>query len=162
MKWTKGRGWRRRFSTSRARTTTSCWAGARHPGSSASEREVDGGRQAAGRFTIAQFGFKRSTQRSLASMEKAQARNKLFVKYEGIVPVEKLGGQKCHKLVRSPFTPHEEDDLNELTLYFDTEHYLQVGSVLKDKKGDLLGEYFFHNVRINPEFTEKQFTRETL
>lgn len=126
-------------------------------------RDVDGpDAKASGRFTIAQFGFKRSSQRSLASMEKAQERGTLNFRYEGIVPVEELGGQKVHKLVRTPYVPYEEDDLNELTLYFDTEHFLQVGSVLKDKKGDLLGQYFFKDVRINPEFNEKQFTREAL
>ena len=123
---------------------------------------VTGAQGFVGRFTIAQFGFKRSTQRSLASMEKAQARGKLFCKYEGIVPVEELGGQKCHKLVRFPYEPYEEDDLKELTLFFDTEHFLQVGSILRDKKGDLLGQYFFSDVRINPEFEAKQFTREAL
>lgn len=126
-------------------------------------RDVDGAdAKSSGRFTIAQFGFKKSTERSLASMLKAKERGKLNVKYEGIVPVEKLGGQKCHKIVRTPYDPPEEDELTELTLYYDTEHLLQVGAVLRDVKGQLLGEYFFTNVQINPEFTEKQFTRDAL
>jgi Protein of unknown function (DUF1571) len=126
-------------------------------------REVDGAdAKSSGRFTIAQFGFKKSTERSLASMKRAKERGTLHVKYEGIVPVEKLGGQKCHKFVRTPYDPHEEDDLNELTLYYDTEHWLQVGAILKDVKGQLLGEYFFTELKFNPEFNEKQFTRDAL
>jgi hypothetical protein len=126
-------------------------------------RDVDGAdAKASGRFTIAQFGFKKSTERTLASMKRAKDNGKLFLKYEGIVPVEKLGGQKCHKFVRSPYDPPEEDQLSELTLYYDTEHWLQVGAILRDVKGQLLGEYFFSNVQINPEFSDKQFTRDAL
>lgn len=115
-----------------------------------------------GRFSIAQFGFKQSTQRSLASMKRAQERGTLHVKYEGIVPVEKLKGEKCYKFVRTPYDPHEEDGLNELTLYYDLDHWLQVGAVLKDDKGELLGEYFFTDRKINPKFDAKQFTRDAL
>ncbi len=57
----------------------------------------------------------------------------LDVKYEGIVTVSKLGDTKCHKLVRK-YDKVEEDDLGELDLYFDTEHWLQVGSHLKTPK----------------------------
>ncbi len=126
-------------------------------------RDVDGAdAKSSGRFTIAQFGFKQSTERTLASMKRAQDRGKLHLKYEGIVPVERLKGQKCHKFVRTPYDPNEEDDLNELTVYYDTDHWLQVGAVLKDVKGQLLGEYFFYDIQINPTFTEKQFTRDAL
>ena len=126
-------------------------------------RDVDGAdAKASGRFTIAQFGFKKSTERTLASMTRAKENGKLFLKYEGIVPVEKLGGQKCHKFVRTPYDPPEEDQLSELTLYYDTDHWLQVGAVLRDVKGQLLGEYFFSNVQVNPAFSDKQFTRDAL
>src|SRR5262249_11325839 len=126
-------------------------------------REVDGtDAKKSGRFTIAQYGFKKSTERTLASMQRAKERGKLHLKYEGLVPVERLKGQKCHKFVRTPYDPHEEDDLNELTLYYDTEHWLQVGAILKDAQGQLLGEYFFYEIVINPEFDPKQFTREAL
>lgn len=116
----------------------------------------------AGRFTIAQAGFRQSTERSLASMKKAQARGALHVKYEGIVAPKELKGTECYKLVRTPYDPYEEDDLNELTLYYDTKYWLQVGAVLKDAKGQLLGEYFFTDVQVNPKFDAKQFTRDAL
>ncbi len=126
-------------------------------------RDVDGpDAKKSGRFTIAQFGFKQSTERTLASMKRAQDRGKLNLKYEGIVPVDRLKGKKCHKFVRTPYDPPEEDQLTELTVYYDTEHWLQVGAVLKDVKGELLGEYFFYNIEINPTFSEKQFTRDAL
>lgn len=125
-------------------------------------RDVDGAdAKSSGRYTIAQFGFKRSTQRSLASMTKAQERGALHLKYAGVVAVPQLGGQKCRTFVRSPYDPPEEDGLNELTLYFD-DRGLQVGSILRDTKGELLGEYFFYDLKLNPEWPANQFRREGL
>lgn len=128
-------------------------------------RDVDGPEaKNSGRFTIAQFGFKKSTERTLRSMKEAASRGRLFVRYEGIVPVEKLGGQKCYKFVRTPYDPPpaEEDQLNTLTVYYDLDHWLQVGAELRDVEGRLLGEYYFTDIQINPGFSEKQFTREAL
>ena len=117
--------------------------------------------QASGRYFITSFGFERSTKRTLVAMEKAAARGALDVKYEGIVTVSKLGETKCYKLVRH-YDKVEEDDLGELDLYFDTEHWLQVGSQLKTPKGEDLGQYFFRNIVLNPTFDPKTFTKAGL
>ena len=115
-----------------------------------------------GRFTIDQFGFHGSTQRTLASMYRAQARGALHLRYDGVYKVPELGDRPCYKLVRSPYEPLEEDELNELTLYFDQETWLQVGSILKNVRGELISEYYFRDVRLNPEFKKDQFTRGAL
>jgi hypothetical protein len=118
--------------------------------------------KASGRFTIDQFGFFLSTERTLASMYRAQARGALHLRYDGIYKVPELGDRPCYKLVRSPYQPLEEDELNELTLYFDTQTWLQVGSILKNGRGELIAEYYFSNVRLNPEFKKDQFMRGAL
>ena len=39
---------------------------------------------------------------------------------------------------------------------------MQIGSVLKDTEGNLIAEYYFIDVKLNPEFSENQFTRSAL
>ena len=39
---------------------------------------------------------------------------------------------------------------------------LQAGSLLRDSDGNIIAEYFFRDVELNPEFDEKQFTRDKL
>ena len=39
---------------------------------------------------------------------------------------------------------------------------MQVGSTLKGADGQLLGEYFFRDIELNPEFKPDTFTREAL
>lgn len=127
------------------------------------KRDVDGAdAKNSGRYTIAQFGFRKSTERTLEKMKQARARGELHVRYLGIEPVEKLGGLPCYKLIRTPYVPLEDGGLNELTIYFDQKSWLQVGSILRDSKGDLIAEYFFSNITLNPEFDPKQFTRDSL
>ena len=125
-------------------------------------RDVDGpDAKNSGRFTIAQFGFKKSTERTLDRMKKSADLGKLHVRYEGRVHVPALN-ETCHKFVRFPYDPPEEDDLNELTLYFDMKHWLQVGSILKDSKGQRIAEYFFYDLILNPTHGKNEFRREGL
>jgi hypothetical protein len=126
-------------------------------------RDVDGpDAKAAGRFTIDQFGIGLGTVRTVTSMRAAQRRGQLHVRYEGIYRVPELGDRTCYKLIRSPYVPLEEDALNELTVYIDTETLLQTGSVLRDAKGELLAEYWFREVDLNPTFKDNQFQRSGL
>lgn len=114
------------------------------------------------RFPINNFGIQKGTESTLQSMYKASASGALHVRYEGIFKVAELGGRECYKLVRTPYDPPELEGINEYTLYIDKELMLQTGSVLKDSKGELIAEYWFRDVRINPEFNKKQFTRNAL
>jgi hypothetical protein len=116
----------------------------------------------AGRYTIAQFGMGKAMERTVASMRDAQARGALHLRYEGLVKLDEVGGRVCYKFVRTPYDPLEEEGLNELTLYVDRDTWLQVGSVLRDPNGELIAEYFFRDIRLNPDIPEKQFTRGSL
>ncbi len=118
--------------------------------------------KASGRYLITQFGIKLGTVRTLAAMLKAKARDALHVKYEGVFRVPELGDRPCYKLVRTPYTPVEDEGVNELTIYVDTETWLHTGSILKDSTGKLIAEYFFRNIHLNPTFTSNQFTRSAL
>ncbi|MCS7045005.1 MAG: DUF1571 domain-containing protein [Gemmataceae bacterium] len=135
----------------------------RFPSFFAVSRKIDGpDAMKASRFPINQFGIAKGTESTLDSMRRAQARGALYVRYEGVFKVPELGDRACYKLVRTPYVPPEEDELNELTLYIDTEYLLQTGSVLKDVRGELISEYYFRDLRLNPEFNKDQFTRKAL
>jgi uncharacterized protein DUF1571 len=115
--------------------------------------------KSSGRYTIDQFGIYLGTQRTVQSMRDAQKRGDLHVRYEGLYKVPELNHRACHKLIRSPYHPVEEEGVNELTLYIDQETGLQLGSVLKDVKGELIASYFFTDIQINPEFSREQFQK---
>jgi hypothetical protein len=126
-------------------------------------REVDSQEsKSSSRYTIAQFGIGKGTQRTVESMRRAQARGALHLRYEGLVTLAEVGDRVCYKFVRTPYDPLEEDNLNELTVYIDQETWLQVGSVLRDIDGNLIAEYYFRDIELNPEIPDKQFTRGAL
>ena len=116
-----------------------------------------------GRYTMAEFGIGKGIHRTVKAMEKAKARDKLFLRYEGQVVLKEAGDRPCYKFVRTPYDPPEDDDgVYELTTYIDCETWLQVGSILYDSSGQLLAEYFFRDIELNPDFPLKQFTRGAL
>jgi hypothetical protein len=116
-----------------------------------------------GRFTMAEFGMGLAVKRTVAAMERARDHGTLHVRYEGKVNVEMLGGRPCYKFIRTPYEPPEDHDrVYELTLYYDCENWLQVGSILRNPEGQLLAEYFFRDVELTNDFDEKQFTRAKL
>lgn len=112
-----------------------------------------------GRYTVAEFGLYQAMKRSVDAMIAARQRGTLHLRYEGVVTLAEVGDRPCYKFVRTPYEPPEEDGVNELVLYIDRETWLQVGSVLKDAEGRLIGEYFFRDIELNPMFPEKQFQR---
>jgi Protein of unknown function (DUF1571) len=116
----------------------------------------------AGRYLVTEFGIKIGTKRTLNGMKLANDRGALFVSYEGIYRVPECGDRLCHKLVRKPCTPLEDEGIYDMTFYFDMETWLQVGSILKGPNEELIAEYFFRDVRINPKFKDKQFKKESL
>lgn len=118
--------------------------------------------QASGRYLVTQFGIKLGTERTLRAMLSAKARNVLHVHYEGVFKVKEVGDRLCHKLIRTPYDPPEDEGVNELTIYIDTKNWLQVGSILKDPAGNLIAEYFFRDIKLNPTFKPDQFKRSAL
>ncbi|MBM4070719.1 MAG: DUF1571 domain-containing protein [Planctomycetes bacterium] len=126
-------------------------------------RDVDSREiKAAGRYIVTEFGMKLGTVRSLKPMLEARKRNALHVRYDGLYRVPETGDRLCYKIVRTPYDPPEDEGVNELTIYIDTETWLQVGSVLKDARGELIAEYYFRDIRLDPKFSQNQFSRSAL
>lgn len=118
--------------------------------------------KAAGRYIVTEFGMRLGTVRTLKPMLEARKRNALHVRYDGVFRVPETGDRLCYKLVRTPYDPPEDEGVNELIIYIDAETWLQVGSVLKDVQGQLIAEYFFRDIRLNPTFSANQFSRGAL
>jgi hypothetical protein len=114
-----------------------------------------------GRFTLDHFGMAAGMRRAYDDWKKAAQRGELHVEYRGRQAPAEAGGRTCYVLHRSGFARPEHDGVTEQTLYIDTETWLQVGSVAHGAAG-LIGEYYFRDVRLNPEFPPGQFRREAL
>src|SRR5262249_15531330 len=127
------------------------------------EREPEGPEaKQSGRVTVNNFGLKKATERVLATWKAAREKGELHVEYLGEVKVKEAGDRTCIALRRSRYARPEADGVTELTVYFDKESWLQVGSIVKGEGGKLIGEYFFRDIRLNPDFKPEQFKREAL
>jgi hypothetical protein len=115
-----------------------------------------------GRYPLSEFGIKIGMQRTLASWEKAKKENALHVEFLGVQRNEETGNRPCWILRRSRYAHVEDEGILELTTYIDRENWLQVGTVLKGEGGKRIGEYFFRDIHINPEFPRGTFTRASL
>jgi hypothetical protein len=116
----------------------------------------------AGRYPLTEFGMKFGTQRALTSWEKAKKDGILHVEYLGVKKMEETGDRPCWVLKRThPEAPTAEGVI-ESTLFFDTDSWLQVGTLLKGEEGKLIGAYFFRDITINPDFPKDAFSREAL
>jgi hypothetical protein len=127
------------------------------------ERRVDDpDAMASSRFSISRFGIAMGQRSTLAAIKAADQAGTLHLKYDGIVPLKEVGNRRCYKFVRAPYEPVEEDGIAHLTFYIDQETMLQVGSVLRNTKMELIAEYFFRDIELNPTFHADQFTRKKL
>ncbi len=118
--------------------------------------------QKGGRYALPEFGIKIGEQRALASWEKARKDKALHVEFLGEKRIKEAGDRPCWVLKRSGYKAPEEDGIAEFTGYFDKETWLQVGTVLKGVEGQLIGEYFFRDIKLNPHFEPGTFTRKAL
>ncbi len=126
-------------------------------------RDVDGAdAKRSGRYTLKEFGLKKAALRTLTSWKAAKDNNALHVEYLGVRKIKEAGDRDCYVLRRSRYQKPENDGVLETTLYVDKETWLQVGSVLKGEDGKLIGEYFFRDVKLDPEFKPGQFERKAL
>jgi len=126
-------------------------------------RQVDSDEaRESGRYTLDQFGFKNSLKRILASMQDAKKKQALHLEFLGEAKVFESNARICFKLKRTYAEP-ESDGTQELTLYVDRENFLPIGIVVKGKvepatgNRELLGEYFFRDLRLNPQLSAEQF-----
>lgn len=115
-----------------------------------------------GRYALPEFGIKIGMQRTLKSWVKAQKDKSLNVEFLGEKRVKEAGDRPCWVLRRSRYKKSEDDGIAGLTTYIDKETWLQVGTVLKKENGDLVGEYFFRDIKLNPDFPAGTFTRDAL
>jgi uncharacterized protein DUF1571 len=114
------------------------------------------------RYPINEFGMQVAMKRTLDAWRKARAKHTLHVEYLGLYRVAQAGNRECYKLHRDRYTPPEEDGIADFVMYIDRENWLQVGSVLRDVKGQLIAEYYFRDIKINPQFAPNQFDRSAL
>jgi Protein of unknown function (DUF1571) len=115
-----------------------------------------------GRFTLKEYGLKKGMERTLFTWKAARDKGKLHVEYLGEQKVKEAGDRACFVLKRTRYAEPEADGVTELTIFVDKENWLQVGSICKGEEGKLIGEYYFHDVKLNPEFKPEQFKRESL
>jgi hypothetical protein len=140
------------------------------------ETDSDSSRAAA-RYSVEDFGFYRTTLRTHRAWTAVRAAGRLRPEFVGTRPVPVCGGRVCH-VVRRPCDPPEVDAFSldapdrrppgpaeafaAVTLMFDAETWLQLGSVQTDAAGGLVGSYYFRDVVLNPAFAPDQFTPAAL
>jgi len=115
-----------------------------------------------GRYTVKEFGLRFGLQGTLDSYRTARKDDALHVEYLGRRKIKEAGDRECIVLKRTRYKKPEEEGVTEQTIYIDTESWLLVGTIRKGDKGQLFGEYFFRNIRLNPESDRDQFTRKAI
>jgi len=127
------------------------------------KRKVDSDEaRESGRYTLDQFGFKNSLKRILASMQEAKKKQQLRLDFLGEAKVLESDQRVCFKLKRT-FSEPDPDGTQELTIYVDREQFLPLGIVVKGKvdpatgNRELLGEYFFRDLKLNPQLSGDLF-----
>src|SRR6476661_1883134 len=113
--------------------------------------------------------------RTLDAWRKARARGDAAPTYLGCEPVEQLGGRVCYSIRRTCRTteadsfaldearPHDaaklrKDGFDQVTIYVDAALWIQIGTELKKANGEVIGEYYFRDLELNPEFPADTFT----
>jgi len=114
------------------------------------------------RYSMTQFGIKKGTLRAIAAWGAAQKEGSLKYEYRGKRRIIEAGDRVCHILHRLDYRVPEEDGIIMATLYYDAETFLQVGSTLKGKDGQLIGDYWFRDIKLTPDFPPDTFTRAAL
>jgi hypothetical protein len=135
--------------------------------------------RSAARYSIEDFGFYYTTLRTHRAWSAARDRGRFQFEYVEKRPVAECGGRTCH-VIRRTCDPPEVDNFSlaekgridpatnpkaafaTVTLMFDAETWLQVGSVMTDARGELVGAYYFRDVAVNPTFGPEQFTPAAL
>jgi hypothetical protein len=113
------------------------------------------------RYAMYDFGIKVGSERTLHSWVAAKNDDALHIKFMGEKKIKELGNRPCWVLRRTGYRKPEEDGITEATFYFDKETWLQVGNVLKNRNGDLIGEYLFRDLELNPKFDDDVFTKKS-
>jgi hypothetical protein len=127
------------------------------------ERDVDGeAAKKSGRYPQSEFGVKIGMVRTVTTWETAKKANALHIEYLGQKKIAEVGNRVCYVFKRAPYDKPEEDGVTEITICVDKETWLQVGSILKGTEGKMIAEYYFHDIKLNPDFKPETFTRKGL
>jgi hypothetical protein len=130
--------------------------------------------RSASRYAITEGGLLHAPERTYRAWSEAQQAGRLHWAYEGKREVEEVGKRVCHVITRTadpptvdPFLMDEPppdpsgrlaDASKTVTIMIDAVTWLQVGSRITNPDGELVGEYYFRDVELDPEFTPDQFT----
>lgn len=135
--------------------------------------------QQTSRFSIQDFGIYRGTLRTYTVWKRAADRGGLKYQYIETKPIPELNGRVCH-VVRRTCDPPEVDNftigdteirspekfpkeaIGQVTLMFDAETFLQVGSDIRRPDGSPLAAYYFRDLKTNPAFAADQFKPDIL
>jgi hypothetical protein len=119
--------------------------------------------QDSSRYTPPEFGMRIGAQRALDAWVAAKKRGDLKVLFKPEVKVKEAGGRLCWAVHRVGYPkPEDADGVTDSLLYLDKENWLLVGSVVKGEEGQLLGSYYFRDVKLNPTFAPDAFTEAAL
>jgi uncharacterized protein DUF1571 len=135
-------------------------------------KPVDGPEaQESGRLQLNQFGLKKALERLLERFTDAQKSKTLHLDYLGVRKIPEVGDRDCYVLHRSKYLQPEDDGVTDVLVYIDTATWLLAGTVSRgrvtDKNGQnhdnqLIAEYYFRDVLLNPAFRAEQFQRVAL
>lgn len=114
------------------------------------------------RYTIDEFGIKKGLERIIKTWKQKKTENKLHAEYEGVFYVAQVGNRPCYKIHRNKFEYPEEDGITDIVIYIDTETWLQIGTTIRGENGQLIAEYFFRDLRLNPSFPDGYFAEGLL
>ena len=115
----------------------------------------------AGRYSIKDFGLKKTLERTLKDWKSAREKGTLRVKYLGVRKLGPAGDRPCYTLRRTYPKPDVEG-ITEVTVYIDRQTWFQVGTVLLGQDKTLIGEYVYRDIHLNPKFQPDQFERAAL
>jgi hypothetical protein len=147
------------------------------PGALLKERSVDpkeSNARSASRYCMRDSGLYQVMLRTYTAWDRSAKAGELKVGYDGLKPVEKLGGRPCHVIRRTcprpeadPFAMDEEpptdpkvverDGFTEVTIYVDAEWWIQTGTELRQGT-DLIGAYYYRDLELNPTLAPNTFT----
>jgi hypothetical protein len=133
----------------------------------------------AARYSIEDFGFYFTTLRTHRAWKTARDAGRFHYEFLETRPVTECGGRVCHVIRRTCDPPevdtfslaekgtidpatHPKEAFGSVVLMFDAETWLQVGTEQKDAKGELVGAYYFRDIKLNPKFDRDQFTPAAL
>jgi hypothetical protein len=112
--------------------------------------------QGSGRYGILEFGLQKGIERTVHDWKIAREKGLLQIRYEGVYQVPKAGNRLCYKIHRWGYP--DPEGIADVDLYIDTEYWLQVGTILRGQRGQLVGEYFFRDIDLHPNFQPNHFT----